>query len=152
MSIVFIFSTIIINFNSQSFMLWDFIESDEHWKCSFFYIFENKCSSKKLFAHVIYENVLLLGGIHYFPEQEREKARIYKPGFQYVIFKFPFFHPLTPCFLVVSNWIPASIDAESLCNRLTEKLNLPHGHRLVLAHMPLLLVCLEVCKQERVQI
>ncbi|XP_066970314.1 phosphatidylinositol 4-kinase alpha isoform X2 [Macrobrachium rosenbergii] len=34
-------------------------------------------------------------------------------------------------------------DAESLCNRLTEKLNLPHGHRLVLAHMPLLLVCLE---------
>ncbi|XP_076062775.1 phosphatidylinositol 4-kinase III alpha isoform X2 [Oratosquilla oratoria] len=34
-------------------------------------------------------------------------------------------------------------DAESFCNRLTEKLNLPHGHRLALAHMPLLLVCLE---------
>ncbi|XP_071514880.1 phosphatidylinositol 4-kinase alpha isoform X1 [Panulirus ornatus] len=34
-------------------------------------------------------------------------------------------------------------EAESLCNRLTEKANVPHGHRLVLAHMPLLLVCLE---------
>ncbi|CAL4229404.1 unnamed protein product, partial [Meganyctiphanes norvegica] len=34
-------------------------------------------------------------------------------------------------------------DADVLCSRLTEKLNLPHGHRLVLAHMPLLTVCLE---------
>nr|XP_053628095.1 phosphatidylinositol 4-kinase alpha-like [Cherax quadricarinatus] len=34
-------------------------------------------------------------------------------------------------------------EAESLCSRLTEKANVPHGHRLVLAHMPLLLVCLE---------
>ncbi|KAB7502620.1 Phosphatidylinositol 4-kinase alpha [Armadillidium nasatum] len=34
-------------------------------------------------------------------------------------------------------------DAEKFCNKLAEKLNLPHGHRLVLAHMPLLLVCLE---------
>ncbi|XP_047491882.1 phosphatidylinositol 4-kinase alpha-like isoform X2 [Penaeus chinensis] len=39
--------------------------------------------------------------------------------------------------------VDGNTDAESLCNRLTEKLNLPHGHRLVLAHMPLLLVCLE---------
>lgn len=37
-------------------------------------------------------------------------------------------------------------EAESLCNRLTEKANVPHGHRLVLAHMPLLLVCLEVSR------
>ncbi|CAG0882290.1 unnamed protein product [Darwinula stevensoni] len=33
--------------------------------------------------------------------------------------------------------------ADSLCSRLTEKLNLSHGHRLVLAHMPLLMVCLQ---------
>jgi len=34
--------------------------------------------------------------------------------------------------------------ADSLCSRLTEKLNSSDGHRLVLAHMPLLMVCLEV--------
>ena len=34
--------------------------------------------------------------------------------------------------------------ADSLCNRLTEKLTSGHGHRMVLAHMPLLLVCLQV--------
>ncbi|XP_045112601.1 phosphatidylinositol 4-kinase alpha-like [Portunus trituberculatus] len=34
-------------------------------------------------------------------------------------------------------------EAESLCSRLTEKANVHHGHRLALAHMPLLLVCLE---------
>jgi len=34
--------------------------------------------------------------------------------------------------------------ADSLCGRLTEKLNSSDGHRLVLAHMPLLMVCLEV--------
>lgn len=33
--------------------------------------------------------------------------------------------------------------ADSLCGRLTEKLNSSDGHRLVLAHMPLLMVCLE---------
>ncbi|XP_043226058.1 phosphatidylinositol 4-kinase alpha-like isoform X2 [Amphibalanus amphitrite] len=33
--------------------------------------------------------------------------------------------------------------ADSLCNRLTEKLTSGHGHRMVLAHMPLLLVCLQ---------
>ncbi|XP_015600220.1 phosphatidylinositol 4-kinase alpha isoform X2 [Cephus cinctus] len=33
--------------------------------------------------------------------------------------------------------------ADSLCGRLTEKINSNHGHRLVLAHMPLLMVCLE---------
>lgn len=33
--------------------------------------------------------------------------------------------------------------ADSLCSRLTEKINSNHGHRLVLAHMPLLMVCLE---------
>lgn len=30
-----------------------------------------------------------------------------------------------------------------MCGRLTEKINSNHGHRLVLAHMPLLMVCLE---------
>ncbi|XP_037092304.1 LOW QUALITY PROTEIN: phosphatidylinositol 4-kinase alpha-like [Pollicipes pollicipes] len=33
--------------------------------------------------------------------------------------------------------------ADSLCSRLTEKLTSGHGHRMVLAHMPLLLVCLQ---------
>ncbi|XP_012288489.1 phosphatidylinositol 4-kinase alpha [Orussus abietinus] len=33
--------------------------------------------------------------------------------------------------------------ADSLCSRLTEKINSNHGHKLVLAHMPLLMVCLE---------
>ncbi|CAM1325927.1 PI4KA (predicted) [Pycnogonum litorale] len=33
--------------------------------------------------------------------------------------------------------------ADNLCSRLTEKINSSHGHKLVLAHMPLLLVCLE---------
>jgi hypothetical protein len=34
--------------------------------------------------------------------------------------------------------------ADSLCGRLSEKIKSKHGHRLVLAHMPLLMVCLEV--------
>ncbi|KAH1001445.1 hypothetical protein HUJ04_005466 [Dendroctonus ponderosae] len=33
--------------------------------------------------------------------------------------------------------------ADSLCGRLSEKINSSHGYRLVLAHMPLLMVCLE---------
>ncbi|CAG9769001.1 unnamed protein product [Ceutorhynchus assimilis] len=33
--------------------------------------------------------------------------------------------------------------ADSLCGRLSEKINSNHGYRLVLAHMPLLMVCLE---------
>lgn len=33
--------------------------------------------------------------------------------------------------------------ADSLCGRLVEKINSNHGPKLVLAHMPLLLVCLE---------
>ncbi|XP_011307555.1 phosphatidylinositol 4-kinase alpha isoform X2 [Fopius arisanus] len=33
--------------------------------------------------------------------------------------------------------------ADSLCSRLTEKINSNHGPKLVLAHMPLLMVCLE---------
>ena len=33
--------------------------------------------------------------------------------------------------------------ADSLCSRLTEKINSNLGHKLVLAHMPLLMVCLE---------
>nr|XP_022907836.1 phosphatidylinositol 4-kinase alpha [Onthophagus taurus] len=33
--------------------------------------------------------------------------------------------------------------ADSLCSRLTEKINSNHGHKLLLAHMPLLMVCLE---------
>ncbi|KAK7873127.1 hypothetical protein R5R35_006354 [Gryllus longicercus] len=33
--------------------------------------------------------------------------------------------------------------ADSLCGRLTEKINCNQGHKLVLAHMPLLMVCLE---------
>lgn len=35
------------------------------------------------------------------------------------------------------------LGADSLCGRLTEKINSNHGYRLVLAHMPLLMVCLE---------
>lgn len=35
------------------------------------------------------------------------------------------------------------LGADSLCGRLTEKINSNHGHKLVLAHMPLLMVCLE---------
>lgn len=34
--------------------------------------------------------------------------------------------------------------ADSLCGRLTEKINSNHNHKLILAHMPLLMVCLEV--------
>lgn len=33
--------------------------------------------------------------------------------------------------------------ADSLCGRLTEKINSNQNHKLILAHMPLLLVCLE---------
>ncbi|XP_969785.1 phosphatidylinositol 4-kinase alpha isoform X4 [Tribolium castaneum] len=33
--------------------------------------------------------------------------------------------------------------ADSLCGRLTEKINSNHGYKLVLAHMPLVMVCLE---------
>ena len=33
--------------------------------------------------------------------------------------------------------------ADALCTRLNEKINTSHGHRLVVAHLPLLLVCLE---------
>lgn len=33
--------------------------------------------------------------------------------------------------------------ADSLCGRLVEKINSNHGPKLVLAHMPLLMVCLE---------
>ncbi|XP_045539355.1 phosphatidylinositol 4-kinase alpha [Papilio machaon] len=33
--------------------------------------------------------------------------------------------------------------ADSLCGRLTEKINSNHNHKLILAHMPLLMVCLE---------
>ncbi|XP_049766862.1 phosphatidylinositol 4-kinase alpha isoform X1 [Schistocerca cancellata] len=36
-----------------------------------------------------------------------------------------------------------SSGADSLCGRLTEKINSNQGHRLILAHMPLLMVCLE---------
>ncbi|XP_031331988.1 phosphatidylinositol 4-kinase alpha isoform X2 [Photinus pyralis] len=35
------------------------------------------------------------------------------------------------------------LGADSLCGRLTEKINSSNGHRLILAHMPLLMVCLE---------
>ncbi|XP_063926765.1 phosphatidylinositol 4-kinase alpha isoform X2 [Zophobas morio] len=35
------------------------------------------------------------------------------------------------------------VGADSLCGRLTEKINSNHGYKLVLAHMPLLMVCLE---------
>nr|CAH7716977.1 unnamed protein product [Callosobruchus chinensis] len=35
------------------------------------------------------------------------------------------------------------IGADSLCGRLTEKINSNHGYRLIMAHMPLLMVCLE---------
>lgn len=33
--------------------------------------------------------------------------------------------------------------ADALCTRLNEKINTSHGHRLVIAHLPLLLVCLD---------
>lgn len=33
--------------------------------------------------------------------------------------------------------------ADSLCNRLTEKINSTHGHKLVIAHLPLLISCLD---------
>lgn len=35
------------------------------------------------------------------------------------------------------------LGADSLCGRLTEKINSNHNHKLILAHMPLLMVCLE---------
>lgn len=35
------------------------------------------------------------------------------------------------------------IGADALCSRLTEKINSSHGQKLALAHMPLLIVCLE---------
>jgi len=36
--------------------------------------------------------------------------------------------------------------ADSLCSRLNEKINDPHANKLALAHMPLLVVCLQVKK------
>lgn len=41
--------------------------------------------------------------------------------------------------------------ADSLCGRLTEKINSNHNHKLVLAHMPLLMVCLEVCSLQKLK-
>lgn len=38
---------------------------------------------------------------------------------------------------------PDELVADSLCNRLTEKINSTHGHKLVIAHMPLLISCLD---------
>lgn len=81
-----------------------------------------------------------------FVNKREKKPEITNMAFSMLYSDFLFFSLSDALFLAVSNWTPTSIDAESLCNRLTEKLNLPHGHRLVLAHMPLLLVCLEVCK------
>ncbi|XP_050552891.1 phosphatidylinositol 4-kinase alpha isoform X4 [Spodoptera frugiperda] len=41
------------------------------------------------------------------------------------------------------NALTILIGADSLCGRLTEKINSNHNHKLILAHMPLLMVCLE---------
>ena len=35
------------------------------------------------------------------------------------------------------------VAADSLCTRLTDKINSSHGHKLVMAHLPLLFVCLD---------
>lgn len=41
-------------------------------------------------------------------------------------------------------WAAADeLAADSLCTRLTEKINSSHGHKLVMAHLPLLFVCLD---------
>ena len=37
-----------------------------------------------------------------------------------------------------------NVGADSLCGRLVEKISSTHNIKLVLAHMPLLMVCLEV--------
>lgn len=39
--------------------------------------------------------------------------------------------------------ISVYLGADSLCSRLTEKIYSNYGHKLVLAHMPLLMVCLD---------
>lgn len=36
-------------------------------------------------------------------------------------------------------------EADKLCGRLYQKLNSILGHKVVMDHMPLLMVCLEVC-------
>ncbi|XP_017786237.1 PREDICTED: phosphatidylinositol 4-kinase alpha isoform X2 [Nicrophorus vespilloides] len=43
----------------------------------------------------------------------------------------------------LSHALTIILGADSLCGRLTEKINSNHGHKLVMAHMPLLMVCLE---------
>lgn len=97
-SIVFIFSIIIIiiSWKLEHYV----VRFSSHWwmlKVFLIYNFKNKYSSSRYLY--IYENVLLLGGIHYFCEQKREKAWNYKHGFQYVIFRFHFFFLfLMPCF------------------------------------------------------
>lgn len=37
-------------------------------------------------------------------------------------------------------------EADKLCGRLCQKLNSVLGHKIVMDHMPLLMVCLEVCE------
>nr|XP_023019758.1 phosphatidylinositol 4-kinase alpha [Leptinotarsa decemlineata] len=46
-------------------------------------------------------------------------------------------------FATLVQFLMIVIGADSLCGRLTEKINSNHGYKLVLAHMPLLMVCLE---------
>ncbi|XP_050501433.1 phosphatidylinositol 4-kinase alpha isoform X1 [Diabrotica virgifera virgifera] len=46
-------------------------------------------------------------------------------------------------FTTLVHFILIILGADSLCGRLTEKINSNHGYRLVIAHMPLLMVCLE---------
>lgn len=38
----------------------------------------------------------------------------------------------------------AFIEADSICTKISDKLNMTHGHKFVLNHMPLLLTCLDV--------
>ncbi|XP_066260677.1 phosphatidylinositol 4-kinase alpha isoform X2 [Euwallacea similis] len=46
-------------------------------------------------------------------------------------------------FSTLVQFLTTTLGADSLCGRLSEKINTNHGYRLVLAHMPLLMVCLE---------
>ncbi|KAF7274503.1 hypothetical protein GWI33_012847 [Rhynchophorus ferrugineus] len=46
-------------------------------------------------------------------------------------------------FTTLIQFLTTVLGADSLCGRLSEKINSNHGYKLVLAHMPLLMVCLE---------
>lgn len=55
----------------------------------------------------------------------------------------PYFDYLKTVFLIFISWFT---EADRLCGRLYQKLNSVLGQKIVMDHMPLLMVCLEVSR------